>query len=176
MPQPKAAKYQSIEASSRNDLKCQFNNAWIVGCQDSKPCPAHGAHFVPTRYSHGMPRSTMQSLPLDAKFFAPSKLQEHVCLHQSFVVESSVSTPLGSTLTTLNSMQRCGPASGMVLGFFLVCSTVLASGQMPAPSSTVTFTVVDEDGLPVSDAQVMLSGQGRPPIQLRTDYAGRCAY
>ncbi len=75
-----------------------------------------------------------------------------------------------------HSMHRCGPASGMVLGFFLFCSTILASGQMPAPSSTVTFTVVDEDGLPVSDAQVTLSEQGRPAIQLRTDYAGRCAY
>jgi hypothetical protein len=64
----------------------------------------------------------------------------------------------------------------MVLGFFLVCSTVLASGQMPAPSSTVTFTVVDEDGLPVSDAQVMLFEQGHSAIQLRTDYAGRCVY
>jgi hypothetical protein len=55
---------------------------------------------------------------------------------------------------------------------------MLASGQMPAPRPfAVTLTnVVDEDGLPVSDAQVTLSEPGRPAIQLRTDYAGRCAY
>src|SRR5271154_2078927 len=70
-------------------------------------------------------------------------------------------------------MQRWG---AIVLGFALVCSATLASGQIKAPRTTVTLTVLDEDGLPVSGAQVTLSEPGRPVIQLRTDYAGRCTY
>src|SRR5271154_1547139 len=70
-------------------------------------------------------------------------------------------------------MQRWG---AIVLGFALVCSATLASGQIKAPRPTVTLTVLDEDGLPVSDAQVILSEPARPAIQLRTDYAGRCTY
>ena len=70
-------------------------------------------------------------------------------------------------------MQRCG---AMVLGFALVCGAMFASGQIQAPRPTVTLTVLDEAGLPVSGAQVTLSEPGRPVIQLRTDYAGRCSY
>ena len=69
-----------------------------------------------------------------------------------------------------------GPTCGIILGFVLFCSSVLASGQMAAPSPVVTLTVVDEDGLPVSGAQVTVSEPARDPIQLQTDYAGRCAY
>ena len=70
-------------------------------------------------------------------------------------------------------MQRC---RAIVFAFALVCSAMLASGQIKAPRSTVTLTVLDEDGLPVSGAQVTLSEPGRPVSQLRTDYAGRCTY
>ncbi len=66
-----------------------------------------------------------------------------------------------------------GPTSGVVFAFVLFCSSVLASGQV-IPS--VNLTVVDEDGLPVPDAQVTLSEPGRTPVQLQTDYAGRCLY
>jgi hypothetical protein len=68
------------------------------------------------------------------------------------------------------------PACRMILGFFLFCSSVLAGGQVPAPTPAVTLTVVDEDGLPVSGAQVTLLEPGRKPVLLQTDYAGRCAY
>ena len=64
----------------------------------------------------------------------------------------------------------------MILGFFLFCSSVLASGQLPAPTPAVTLMVVDEDGLPVSGAQVTLLQPGRNPVHVQTDYAGRCAY
>ena len=73
-------------------------------------------------------------------------------------------------------MQRCGAATAIVLGFALLCGAALASGQIQPPRPTVTLTVLDEDGLPVSGAQVILSEPGRPIIQLRTDYAGRCTY
>ena len=73
-------------------------------------------------------------------------------------------------------MQRWGTATAMVLGVALFLSATLASGQIQSPRPTVTLTVLDEDGLPVSGAQVTLSEPGRRPIQLRTDYAGRCTY
>jgi hypothetical protein len=69
-----------------------------------------------------------------------------------------------------------GPTFGVVFAFVLFCGSVLASGQVTAPLPTVSLTVVDEDGLPVSDAQVTLSEPGRTPVQLQTDYAGRCVY
>ena len=79
-------------------------------------------------------------------------------------------------LATLDVMLCRGPACGIILGFILFCSSVLASGQMSAPGPAVTLTVVDEDGLPVSGARVTVSEPGRAPVQLQTDYAGRCAY
>ncbi len=73
-------------------------------------------------------------------------------------------------------MPRWGATTAMFLGFALLLSVTPASGQIQQPRPTVTLTVLDEDGLPVSDAQVTLSEPGRPAIQLRTDYAGRCTY
>jgi hypothetical protein len=64
----------------------------------------------------------------------------------------------------------------MVLGFVLSCSGLLAGGQVPGPRLAVTLTVVDEDGLPVSGAQVTLSVPGSGTLHLQTDYAGRCTY
>jgi outer membrane receptor for ferrienterochelin and colicin len=69
-----------------------------------------------------------------------------------------------------------GPACRVILGFVLFLSAVHAIGQVPAHSSSVTITVVDEDGLPLSDAQITLFEPGRSPVHLQTDYAGRCAY
>ena len=73
-------------------------------------------------------------------------------------------------------MPRWGATTAMFLGFALLLSVTPASGQIQQPRPTVTLTVLDEDGLPVSGAQVTLSEPGRPAIQLRTDYAGRCTY
>ena len=70
-------------------------------------------------------------------------------------------------------MQLCGAATAIVLGCALLCG---ASAQTQSSRPTVTLTVLDEDGLPVSGAQVILSEPERPIIQLRTDYAGRCTY
>ena len=86
------------------------------------------------------------------------------------------SAPAVDRLATLDVMLCRGPTFGIILGFVLFCSAVLASGQMPASGPIVTLTVVDEDGLPISGAQVTVSEAARNPIQLQTDYAGRCAY
>jgi hypothetical protein len=67
-------------------------------------------------------------------------------------------------------------ACGVIFGLAFCCSSILASGQAPSPRPAVTLTVVDEDGLPVSGAEVTLSEQGRSPRQLQTDYAGRSTY
>jgi len=40
-------------------------------------------------------------------------------------------------------------------------------------SSVITFTVVDENGLAISGAQLTLQESGQPPVHLITDYAGR---
>jgi hypothetical protein len=77
-------------------------------------------------------------------------------------------------------MLRRSHACGMIVGLVFCCSSILAGGQAPAPGATirpvVTLTVVDEDGLPVSDAEIILSEPGRSPRQLKTDYAGRSTY
>src|ERR1039458_7534018 len=74
-------------------------------------------------------------------------------------------------------MQRCNGGNGLILGLILLLGAVLLAGaQNPAAGVPVLLTVVDENGLPVSDAQVLLSEPGRPPLQLRTDSIGRCAY
>jgi Carboxypeptidase regulatory-like domain len=64
----------------------------------------------------------------------------------------------------------------MLLGFVLLCSAVLAGGQVPAARPSTTLTVVDEDGLPVPGAQITLSEPGRAAVRLQTDYVGRCAF
>ena len=72
-------------------------------------------------------------------------------------------------------MQRCGAATAIFIGFVLACGGLPGAGaQVREPHSTVTVTVVDENGLPVSGAQVSVSEPGRPVLQLQTDYAGRC--
>jgi hypothetical protein len=64
----------------------------------------------------------------------------------------------------------------MLLGFVLLCSAVLAGGQVPAARPSTTLTVVDEDGLPVPGAQITVSEPGRAAVRLQTDYVGRCAF
>jgi hypothetical protein len=64
----------------------------------------------------------------------------------------------------------------MVVEVVLVCSSVLAGGQTPAPRRAINLIVVDENGLPVSGAEVTLSEPALSPMQCRTDFAGRCAF
>src|ERR1700722_20003806 len=73
-------------------------------------------------------------------------------------------------------MLRRGPVCAMVLGLVLSYGGFRSAGQAPGPRLAVTLTVVDEDGLPVSDAEVTLSTPGSGALHLQTDYAGRCAY
>src|ERR1017187_2405957 len=74
-------------------------------------------------------------------------------------------------------MQRWYRGNGLILGLILLLGAVLLAGaQNPAAGVPVLLTVVDENDLPVPDAQVVLSERGRPPVQLRTDSIGRCAY
>jgi hypothetical protein len=67
-------------------------------------------------------------------------------------------------------------ASGIIMGILFLRVTALSGGQTSASHSPVTLTVVDENGLPVQGAQVTVSEPGVPPLQLQTDYAGRCTY
>jgi hypothetical protein len=64
----------------------------------------------------------------------------------------------------------------MIVGLLLLCSAAVATGQTSSSRAPVVLTVVDENGLPVSDAQVTVSEPGVQTIQLQTDYAGRCTY
>ncbi len=82
--------------------------------------------------------------------------------------------PLG--LATLNGMLRFRPVDGVVFGFIVVYSILVANGQTPATTTPIVLTVVDENGLLTAGAQVTLSEPGYPAIQLWTDYAGRCSY
>ena len=83
---------------------------------------------------------------------------------------------LFSANTKLNLMLRRPLASGMIIGLLLLCSAGIARGQTLAFHAPVVLTVVDENGLPVSEAHVTVSEQGRSAVQLLTDYAGRCSY
>ncbi len=73
-------------------------------------------------------------------------------------------------------MPRRRLASGVIVVLFLVCSAGAARGQTLAFPATVALTVVDENALPVSGADVTVSEPGRPALRLQTDYAGRCRY
>ncbi len=51
-----------------------------------------------------------------------------------------------------------------------------APGQTSANNASVLLTVVDENGVAVSGAQVVLQEHGHASIRLSTDYAGHCSY
>jgi hypothetical protein len=72
-------------------------------------------------------------------------------------------------------MQNC--ARRWVFVFLLILARTAAQGGRPASSlGAAALTVVDENGLPVARAQVVLSIEGRPERRLVTDYAGHVAY
>src|SRR3984957_11520633 len=73
-------------------------------------------------------------------------------------------------------MLRRGPLCSMFFWLVLSYGGFRSAGQAPGPRLAVTLTVVDEDGLPVSDAEVTLSTPGSGSLHLQNDYAGRCAY
>jgi hypothetical protein len=63
-------------------------------------------------------------------------------------------------------------AKWVVLSCFSVCGVTTAIAQQ----SQIELTVIDENGIPVPDAQVVFSQTGLPSLRLTTDYAGRCQY
>ena len=73
-------------------------------------------------------------------------------------------------------MPRHPLPSRVVVILLLLCSAVVARNQTVVLYPRVTLTVADENGLPVSGAQVTVSEPGRPALKLQTDYAGRCVY
>jgi hypothetical protein len=58
---------------------------------------------------------------------------------------------------------------------FLFCAA-LACSQNPGPGSLRTVTIVDENGAAVAAAQVTITEPGFAPIDLWTDFAGRCSF
>ena len=73
-------------------------------------------------------------------------------------------------------MPRLDCAKRVIPGLLLLFCTVLADGQPPAVRAPVILTVVDENGLAVSGAQVTVLEPGLTAVRLWTDYAGHCAY
>jgi hypothetical protein len=67
-------------------------------------------------------------------------------------------------------------AGGVISGLFLLGCLVSAAGQTAAANGPVLLTVVDENGVAVSDAQVVLQESGRTEIRLATNYAGQITY
>lgn len=75
-----------------------------------------------------------------------------------------------TTRPMLRFVWKCTFAGGLLLAGLLH-----AGAQAPAAGPSTTLTVVDENGLAVSDAQVTVTSAGKP-LRLRTDFAGHCTY
>ena len=73
-------------------------------------------------------------------------------------------------------MPRLDCAKWALPGLFLLFCAILADGQPPALRAPVVLTVVDENGLAVSGAQVTVLEPGFTAVRLWTDYAGHCTY
>ncbi|MGB0081257.1 MAG: carboxypeptidase-like regulatory domain-containing protein, partial [Terracidiphilus sp.] len=58
---------------------------------------------------------------------------------------------------------------------FWLCAAI-ASGQTQVVHAPVTVSVVDENGVAVSGAQVTVTEPGQQPAHLRTDFAGVCSF
>ena len=73
----------------------------------------------------------------------------------------------------MRSIRRAGEAVSWL--FFVVCA-LSVFGQTPAPRPPVLLTVVDENGVAISDAQVVLQELGHNEIRFSTNYAGHGAF
>jgi hypothetical protein len=67
-------------------------------------------------------------------------------------------------------------ADGIIFGLFLLGGFVSTAGQTAAVNGAVLLTVVDENGVVVADAPVILQEPGRTEIRLATNYAGQTTY
>lgn len=75
---------------------------------------------------------------------------------------------------------------GAVCSLLFLLFVIAGQAQMPsdaAPSpppaaqpSSITLTAVDENGVAIPYADIILEQPGQPPLRLQTDYAGRCSY
>jgi hypothetical protein len=72
---------------------------------------------------------------------------------------------------------RCSRrAGGVIFWLFLVGCISSATGQTSAVNAPVLLTAVDENGVEVSDAEIILEEPGHTEIRLWTDYAGHATY
>ena len=60
--------------------------------------------------------------------------------------------------------------------FLLVALSAVHALPQQAAQHRVAVTVLDENSLPIPDANVAVSSTGRPTLRIQTDYAGRCAF
>ncbi|HEX8712810.1 MAG TPA: carboxypeptidase regulatory-like domain-containing protein, partial [Terracidiphilus sp.] len=83
------------------------------------------------------------------------------------------------TSITANSSPRhlaFAPGLPAILFSALLFASQLAFGQSLAPHQSVLITVVDENGVAVPGAQVIVASSGIAPTRLWTDYAGHCTF
>ena len=73
-------------------------------------------------------------------------------------------------------MRTIRRTSGVISGLFFIGGIVFAGAQTAAVNAATVLTVVDEVGVVVPDAQVVLQEPGESEIRLATDYAGHGTY
>jgi hypothetical protein len=63
-----------------------------------------------------------------------------------------------------------------VFGLLVAMCVQFAVAQQPAAQRSVTFTSVDENGVAIAGARVIVTEQGLPPVELWTDYSGQAHF
>ena len=61
-------------------------------------------------------------------------------------------------------------------GLFLLLHAALAGAQTPSARSPVEISAADENGVAVAGASITVIEPGRPPLHLRTNFAGRLRF
>src|SRR5580704_8907677 len=70
-------------------------------------------------------------------------------------------------------MPRPGRALRAAVGLLGLLWGISAGSQNPPGHPSVVLTIVDENGLPVAGAEVVVQEPGKPPARITTDYNGR---
>lgn len=73
-------------------------------------------------------------------------------------------------------MRTLRRADGVIFGLLFVGWITSAAGQTAAGRAPVELSVVDENGMAVPGAEVILAERGRAEARLLTDYAGHVTY
>lgn len=76
----------------------------------------------------------------------------------------------------MNPMRHFQCAGGVICRLCLLGCMASAVAQAPPVKSPVALTVVDENGVAVSGATVVLQEPGEPEVRLSTNYAGHTSY